>query len=182
MSSYVTWAGATSSLLAGHGLAIKNNIDKILKQLHIDWLQLYDQALEKAYMTSGDQAMGAQLVMAVFSGSDWCPYCQELAKEVFDSAEFKLWFNQHSMVPLLLDYPLNASQPNNIRVQNAKLKAQYSIQGFPTVVAIKASGGYCIPKGGCVVNASEVGRIVGYPTGSGADNWIKTFSAMANIK
>lgn len=181
MFTYVM-AGGASSLLVGKGLEIRNNIAKFLKQLNIDWLQQYDQALEKAYMTSGDQAMGAQLVMAVFSGSDWCPHCQDLTKEVFDSVEFRLWFNHHLIVPLLLDYPLNASQPNNIQVQNAKLKAQYNIEGFPTAVAIKASGGYCIPNGGCVVNASDVGRVVGYMKGSGADNWIKTFSAAANIK
>lgn len=173
---------AVSSLKVGPGLKISNAVLKILGNLKINWLQNYHDALEKALLTSGDQARGAGLVMAFFTGSDWCPYCQALTTEVFNTLEFRFWFNSHLMVPLLVDYPQNTSQPDDIKTQNAKLMQQYNITGFPTVVAIKASSAYCTPNGQCVINASEVGRVAGYMKGSGPDSWITSFSAAANIQ
>lgn len=181
MSSQIA-KGVMSSLKVGLGLKISEAALNWLKHLQIDWLQNYEQALEKAVTTSGDPAMGAQLVMAVFTGSDWCPYCQALDTEVLHSVEFRLWFNQHLMVPLWLDYPHNTPQSDEIKAQNAKLLAQYGISGFPTVVAIKAATGACLPNGQCVISTSEVGRVVGYAPGSGADAWIANFSAAAKIQ
>jgi thiol-disulfide isomerase/thioredoxin len=156
------------------------NLGSILKLIanskSVDWLQDYDDALEKAYMTSGEEAVGARVVMAFFTGSDWCPHCKALSTEVFNDVSFKIWFNWHLMVPLLLDYPQNTPQPDEIKLQNAILAKQYNITGFPTVVAIKAGSGYCTGPGQkCVVQASEVRRVVGYQSGSGVDSWIDSF-------
>lgn len=175
--------GVVSHLNVGLGREINEKALEIALKLYgkIQWLQDYDKAIEKAAITSGDPKQGAQLVMALFTGSDWCPFCQALETEVFQAKDFRLWFNFHLMVPLMLDYPHKASQSDEIKVQNAKLMQQYNITGFPTVVAIKATPLYCTPNGGCVVSTSEVGRLVGYAPGSGAKSWIASFSAMAGI-
>jgi hypothetical protein len=120
--------------------------------------------------------------MAYFSGSDWCPHCHDLNAEIFQDVNFLRWFNQRHMVPLLVDFPTNTPQPDAIRIQNAQLYTQYNIQGFPTVVAIRASGGYCTSDGTCVVYANEVGRVVGYSSGTGVNAWIASFSSVANIQ
>jgi len=174
--------GSVSSLKTGVGLELSNSIQKILAALKINWLQNYNQALEKAALTSGSPSQGAQLVMAFFTGSDWCPYCQALSSEVFNKLDFHLWFNSRLMVPLLVDYPHTTAQPDDIKTQNAALLQQYNITGFPTVVAIKATAGYCLPNGHCVTTATEVGRLVGYVPGSGEASWIANFSAVAHIQ
>jgi len=109
--------GSVSSLKTGVGLELSNSIQKILAALKINWLQNYNQALEKAALTSGSPSQGAQLVMAFFTGSDWCPYCQALSSEVFNKLDFHLWFNSRLMVPLLVDYPHTTAQPDDIKTQ-----------------------------------------------------------------
>ena len=46
------------------------------------WTDDYDAALERA-------AKENKLILADFSGSDWCGWCQRLDKEVFDTEEFR---------------------------------------------------------------------------------------------
>lgn len=184
-SHFIT--GAISPVKVGKGLKIIIAAQAVLKEAlqleaQINWLQDFEMAKEQAAGKSGSQTMGAQLVMAFFTGSDWCPYCQALTTEVFQDTGFRIWFNQRFMVPFMADFPESASQSVAVIEQNQKLYKQYNITAFPTVVAIKVSPGYCKPDGTCVINESEVGRVVGYMPGSGVDSWIASFSAAANIQ
>jgi thiol-disulfide isomerase/thioredoxin len=147
----------------------------------VAWLESYDEAVQKAAKTSGDPKKGAGVVMALFTGSDWCGYCQALDQEVFQSGDFRLWFNARLIVPLMVDFPQNKPQTPDLKQQNALLLQQYNVQSFPTVIALKAMATACLPNGTCIVNVSESGRVVGYKTGSGPANWIKSFSTAANL-
>jgi thiol:disulfide interchange protein len=181
-----TILGTISSVKVGTGqklVKVSQSVLEAIKKLTapINWLQDYQAALEQAAAKTGGDASGAHLVMALFSGSDWCPHCQALETEVFQDKSFLIWFNSHEIVPLLVDFPQNTTQTPAIQAQNAHLLTQYNVQGFPTVVIIKVTGGYCTSNGKCVFNTTEVGRIVGYSSGTGVDAWIAAFSAIANI-
>jgi protein disulfide-isomerase len=139
----------------------------------LEWQEDYQQALKQAVNRGA-------MVMAFFTGSDWCPYCKALHDEVFESQTFRYWFNVHKLVPLLVDFPSDKPQSEATVEQNAKLKAEYNVEGFPTVIALEVSA-FCTSSGTCDYNVSEKGRVVGYTPGSGPDQWINQFSAMAGI-
>ena len=88
-------------------------------------------------------------ILALFTGSDWCPYCVKLKKNVLDTTEFKK-FAQSDVILFFADFPDEAKLPDGLRIQNEKLAKKYGIRGFPTTVVIS-------PKG------KEMGRIVGCP-------------------
>ena len=95
-----------------------------------------------------------KIILADFTGSDWCPYCVQLKQEVLDTVEFQKWA-RYKFVFLELDFPRLIAQPDNIKKQNKALYSHFSVNGFPTVLLINGDG-------------QELGRIVGYP---GKDNW-----------
>jgi thiol:disulfide interchange protein len=130
------------------------------------WLLNYPFALIAAQ--NKPPGPGAGVILANFSGSDWCSHCIDLDNEVFKSATFKNWFKQHQMVPFLADYPQFHSQDPILHQQNMQLMAQYAIAGFPSVLALHADG-------------SEIGRVVGYGKGSGPETWIQQFSDASGV-
>jgi len=100
-------------------------------------------------------------VLANFTGSDWCPYCIKLEKEVFDTDEFKKWAAEN-VVLLMLDFPQRTRQPAAIAKQNQALQEKYGVGGFPTVLLLDADG--------------EVLAKTGYFEG-GAQHWIENIDA-----
>jgi thioredoxin-related protein len=117
-----------------------------------DWGTDYNAAVAQATKQN-------KLVILHFTGSDWCPYCQLLDKEVLAQQSFKD-FADKNYVGVLLDFPHDTPQSDAVKQQNDKLAKQYNIDGFPTLVVIKPDG-------------TEVGRQVGYQPGSGPDVVIK---------
>jgi thioredoxin-related protein len=95
-----------------------------------------------------------KIVLADFSGSDWCPYCVRLNQEVLSTPDFQSW---NKFVLLELDYPRLIAQPDTIKKQNKTLASYYSVTGFPTVLLLDPDG-------------KELGRVTGYP---GKDNWLQ---------
>lgn len=73
-----------------------------------------------------------------FTGSDWCPPCKELAKNVFSHDAFAEGAGI-DFVLVKLDYP-NAPQSDELKAQNQALAEKYAIEGFPTVVLADAAG------------------------------------------
>ena len=61
------------------------------------WTDDYDAALRRA-------AAENKLVLADFSGSDWCGWCKKLDKEVFDTEEFRKGAT-NEYVLLMVDSP-----------------------------------------------------------------------------
>ncbi len=82
-----------------------------------------------------------KVVLANFTGSDWCHWCQKLDEEVLDTPQFKQWANDR-VVLLKLDFPEKSQQPPGIRAQNKQLAQTYAeyIKGYPTVLFLDASG------------------------------------------
>ncbi len=78
-------------------------------------------------------------VLINFTGSDWCGYCIRLQKEVFATPEFQE-FAQKNLVLVEVDFPRRKTLPKAQKAANEKLKTEYQIRGFPTLVILDSEG------------------------------------------
>ena len=85
-------------------------------------------------------AQSGRKIFAVFTGSDWCPWCVKLDKEILSKSEFTAEASKYFEL-LYLDYPRNKGEMSKKTIsQNAALAKKYRIGGFPTVLILDASG------------------------------------------
>jgi protein disulfide-isomerase len=80
-----------------------------------------------------------KLLVMDFTGSDWCPWCVKLNKEVFSQPEFKEYAAKN-LVLLEVDFPNSKPQSPAVKAQNGKLQTKYKIEGYPTVVVLDPEG------------------------------------------
>jgi thioredoxin-related protein len=80
-----------------------------------------------------------KLLVLDFTGSDWCPWCIKLNKEVFSQPEFKDYAAKN-LVLMEVDFPQTKQQSATIKAQNEQLQSKYRIQGYPTVVVLSPDG------------------------------------------
>ena len=93
------------------------------------WLTSIEEGLKKAK----DEG---KLVMVEFTGSDWCPPCIMMNKEVFSKKEF-LDKAQKDYVLVKLDAP--KSDPE-LEKSTKELMKKHMVTGFPTVLLFDAEG------------------------------------------
>lgn len=115
------------------------------------WTTDYPQALKKAETEK-------KHVLLDFTGSDWCPPCKALHKNVLTSKEFTA-FAQKSLILVELDFPSKKKLPDELKAANRKLAEQYKIEGYPTIVMLNSAG-------------KEIWRKVGYG-GEKAEDYVK---------
>jgi thiol:disulfide interchange protein len=96
------------------------------------WLTDYEEALKRA----GEER---KPVLINFTGSDWCPPCMALHREVFATAEFNR-FAAENLILLEIDFPRAKQQPAEVIHQNHRLQQKYEIEGFPTIVLLSPQG------------------------------------------
>ncbi len=82
---------------------------------------------------------GQKLLLVDFTGSDWCPWCIRLNREVFSQPEFEE-FAKGNLVLLTVDFPRAKPLSDEVRKQNEELAQRFSISGFPTVVVLNSEG------------------------------------------
>ena len=99
-----------------------------------NWTTSYDEALVQAERANAP-------ILLYFHGSDWCPWCKKLSKEVFSSREFTAWMDG-KLVPVLVDFPKSSSLPNHLAKQNNTLLSRYRphLTGFPTALFVNVDG------------------------------------------
>ncbi len=112
------------------------------------WHQMVNTAQKEA------QETGKPILM-YFTGSDWCPYCINMRRNVFVQPAFREWAKE-KVVLLEVDFPRNKRQAPAVKGQNDELKRRYNVTGYPTVVFTDGQG-------------KQVGRI-GYG-GQNAEAW-----------
>jgi protein disulfide-isomerase len=115
------------------------------------WQTDYEQALAQA----GKEKKN---VLLDFTGSDWCPYCIQMDKEVLSRPEFEK-FAQNHLVLVKLDFPRRKQLPPVESEQNHRLGRRFAIEGYPTYILVDPNG-------------KEVRRQVGY-LGGGPKEFIK---------
>jgi thioredoxin-related protein len=80
-----------------------------------------------------------KLVLVDFTGSDWCPWCIKLHKEVFDTSEFTT-YAKANFVLVEVDFPRKKPLPLEEQKANQALSNKYNIEGYPTVLVLDAEG------------------------------------------
>lgn len=80
-----------------------------------------------------------QPIFALFTGSDWCPWCVRLHDEVLGKKEFEA-FAAANLVLFEADFPRDKKQSDRVRKQNEGLQKKYGVEGFPTVLLLDAEG------------------------------------------
>ena len=83
-------------------------------------------------------------VLLYFHGSDWCPPCVEMQRQVFASPEFAQYAHR-ALVLVDVDFPQKSVQGEELKRTNLALKARFNLsrepdEGFPTLVLLNASG------------------------------------------
>jgi len=97
------------------------------------WTSDYDAAKKQA-------ATKHQDLLLDFTGSDWCGWCIKLDKEVFQQDAFKTGVKD-KLVLVELDFPKDKSKLSDAtQAQNEKLRGEFKIKGYPTIMLCDASG------------------------------------------
>lgn len=78
-------------------------------------------------------------VLVLFTGSDWCPPCMYMERNVFPSKEFAA-FAEKNLVLVKVEFLRNSPQPDAVRAANSALAEKFGIEGFPTTVILSPDG------------------------------------------
>ena len=115
------------------------------------WVRSFAEAKELA-------AKEGKSILMEFTGSDWCPPCKALHKNVLGTETFKAEITK-DFILLVLDNPRDKSLVSDAeQEQYKKLSAQYKVTGVPTVFLADAEG-------------KPYHKQVGY-SGDPADKWV----------
>jgi thiol:disulfide interchange protein len=93
------------------------------------WETKFDKALELAKAQN-------KPVLVEFTGSDWCPPCIAMRKNVFSKKEF-IDAASKNFILLELDFP---KKDKELAEKNQPYAEKFKIEGFPTVVLLDAEG------------------------------------------
>lgn len=89
--------------------------------------------LEKAF----EQAKAEKKsVLVEFTGSDWCPPCIAMRKNVFSTKEFVTAASKKYIL-VELDFPKGDKV---VKEKNAPYAEKYKIEGYPTVILFNSEG------------------------------------------
>src|SRR5712691_6426789 len=117
---------------------------KIAVGLIACWALLQAGAQESQWLTDLPKAQAQakkenKLVLMDFNGSDWCPPCKALRKNVLSSNEF-LTNARINLVLVDVDFPRHATQTEELKKANKELSEKFKIEGFPTIVVLSTQG------------------------------------------
>ena len=93
------------------------------------WTTDLDKALETAKKEN-------KSVLVEFTGSDWCPPCIMMRKNVFSKKEFVEEASKNFIL-VEIDMPKNDKE---VAEKNQPLVEKYEIEGFPTVILLDSKG------------------------------------------
>jgi protein disulfide-isomerase len=117
---------------------------KIISGLLVGWALAQAGAAEAEWLTDLPQAQAKakaekKMVLLEFTGSDWCPPCKALHKNVLTAAEFTDYAKTH-LVLVELDFPRGKTQSEELKKANEALMKKFNVEGYPTVIILDADG------------------------------------------
>ena len=108
------------------------------------WLAFQAGAAESDWMTDFAAAKKKakdekRMVLMDFTGSDWCPPCKALKKNVLSSAPF-LDYARKNLVLVEVDFPRSKPQSDALKRANSALQDKFNVEAFPTIVVLDSAG------------------------------------------
>lgn len=97
----------------------------------LQW-ETYEQVMEKA-------KQDGRYIGLFFTGSDWCMWCMKMHEQILNTPEF-VTYARSNLHMVIVDFPQKNHQPKSLRDLNRRLKSEYAVSGFPTLVFIDATG------------------------------------------
>jgi thioredoxin-related protein len=132
----------------------------------VAWLGLWGAALAAdGWHTEYEQAMQAAAssgrpVLTIFTGSDWCPHCRTLERNVLETDAFRAWAEDR-VVLLMIDLPQSGISHEE-RKARSRVCVKYGVRIFPSALLIAPDG-------------SKITLQTGY-TGQAATTWVTAMS------
>ena len=111
------------------------------------WLSDFNKAAEQAKTEN-------KKLLLDFTGSDWCPWCIRMDKEVLNTREFKDYADKN-LVLMLVDFPQGRQLPQKVQDQNNDLQKKFGASGYPTFILLDKNG---------AVLGQQVGYLEGGPS------------------
>lgn len=96
-------------------------------------LEGWSTDLEKAIKQAKEENKS---VLVEFTGSDWCPPCIAMRKNVFSKKEF-VESASKKFILVELDFPKGDEE---VSKKNQPLAEKYKIEGYPTVILLDSEG------------------------------------------
>ena len=78
-------------------------------------------------------------VLINFTGSDWCPACMDLKKNILSAKSFET-YAEANLVLVEIDFPRRKAQSAALKNVNAALAQSFQIQYFPTLMLLTSDG------------------------------------------
>jgi thioredoxin-related protein len=123
---------------------LKEKMKKIALGLLVCWSVWQVHAAEDLWLTDLAKAQTKakaenKMVLMDFNGSDWCPPCKALRKNVLSTKEFEDYAKKN-LVLVDVDFPHGKELPADQKKANEALSEKYGIEGLPTVVVLSSDG------------------------------------------
>lgn len=115
------------------------------------WITDYKKAQQQAKSTH-------KFLLLQFTGSDWCPPCRLMQKEILSTREFQDYASKN-FVLMEVDFPRARVQAPEVAEQNQMLAHQFGIEAFPTIIILNTEG-------------KKVGELVGFDPRAGLQNYL----------
>jgi thioredoxin-related protein len=121
---------------------------KMMKKIAVGllacWAVWQVQAADDLWLTDLAKAQAKakaenKMVLMDFNGSDWCPPCKALRKNVLSTQEF-VDYAKKNLVLVDVDFPHNTHQAAELKKANEALGAKYGVEGLPTVIVLSSDG------------------------------------------
>lgn len=105
-----------------------------------EWLTDFEKAKTKAKSEN-------KMILMDFTGSDWCPPCKALHKNVLATEEFAEYAKKN-LVLVEVDFPRTKSQSAELKKANKALAQKFGIEAYPTIVVLDSNGKQLSKKAG----------------------------------
>jgi protein disulfide-isomerase len=102
------------------------------------------QVAEINWMTDFEAAKAAantqgKPMFLYFTGSDWCPWCKKMDKEILSTPEFQQAMAD-KIVFVKVDFPRQTKLDKATKEQNDKLAKTFEVTGFPSAIILDKNG------------------------------------------
>ena len=94
---------------------------------NLNWLTDYNKALKIAKKEH-------KPILILFTGSDWCPPCKAMHKELFHNKEFEQLAKKFVLV--FIDFPKRKQLSEKQQAHNYEVASKYHRGGVPTMVFV----------------------------------------------